>query len=159
MHILIIRHGWCCNPESRSEHRLFRRSCRRILCGRKLVVYIRTVETAIFDVISMALSRAKHTRARRKRAILDGAGGGAWGGGVNLITFRENHFQIYCSSIVSVTWANVEFNRWYLVVVPNVRAQNDILVLFRQLCGFSFFANFPALIFSAAFYLRVIPTL
>ena len=42
---------------------------------------------------------------------------------------------------------------------PNVRAQDDILVLFRQLCEFSFYANFPAVIFSAAFYLRLIPTL
>ena len=52
----------------------------------------------------------------------------------------------------------MEFNRWYLVEVPNVRAQNDILVLFRQLCEFSFFANFPAVIFSAAFSLSIRPS-
>ena len=33
--------------------------CRRILGGRKLVVYIRIVETAIFDVITKKLGRVK----------------------------------------------------------------------------------------------------
>lgn len=72
--------------------------------------------------------------------------GGA-GGEPNYIWGTDDHFKIYCSLVVKMTWVNVVFNRRYLVEVPKVRAQNDILVLFRQLCGFSL-ANFPALIFS-----------